>query len=60
MVYDNNEPWLELCRLAAEEHDPGKLRALITEITRLLAARQLERDQCVKKKKKREIPDAQS
>jgi hypothetical protein len=59
MVYDNNnEPWLELCRLAAEEHDPGKLRALITEITRLLAAKQVEREQSFFPHEKRETPDA--
>jgi truncated hemoglobin YjbI len=41
MVRDNNnEQWLELCKRAAQEHDPTKLRALIAEITRLLARKQ--------------------
>jgi hypothetical protein len=39
MVGDgNDEEWLKLCQLAAQEHDP--LRALIAEITRLLAAKE--------------------
>ena len=37
---ENDEKWLELCRLAAQEHDPKKLSALIAEITRLLAAKE--------------------
>jgi hypothetical protein len=37
---NNNEEWLNLCRLAAEEHDPKKLKLLIAEITRLLAAKE--------------------
>jgi hypothetical protein len=41
MVGDgNDEEWLKLCQLAAQEHDPKKLRALIAEITRLLAAKE--------------------
>ena len=41
MVGDkNDEEWLNLCRLAVEEHDPKKLKLLIAEITRLLAARE--------------------
>jgi hypothetical protein len=40
MASDGNEEWLELCKLAAQEHDLGKLRALIAEITRLLATKE--------------------
>jgi hypothetical protein len=35
-VLNNNERWMELCALAAEEQDPVKLLALTQEITRLL------------------------
>jgi hypothetical protein len=37
---EKNEEWLNLCGLAAQEHDPKKLKLLIAEITRLLAAKQ--------------------
>jgi hypothetical protein len=30
------ECWLEFCELAAQEHDPNKLLALVTEINRQL------------------------
>jgi hypothetical protein len=41
MVGDkNDEEWLGLCKVAAKEHDPKKLRALIAEITRLFAAKE--------------------
>ena len=36
-IASDNEEWLELCKLAAQEHDLSKLKALIAEITRLLA-----------------------
>jgi len=35
-VLDNTERWMELCALAAEEHDSVKLLALTQEITRML------------------------
>jgi hypothetical protein len=37
---NNNEEWLNLCRLAAEENDPKKLKMLIAEITRLLGVKE--------------------
>jgi hypothetical protein len=36
MVWNNNESWIELCELAAQEKDPTKLIALLGEIGRLL------------------------
>jgi len=33
---DNQEKWMELCALAAEEQDPKKLMQLTNEIIRLL------------------------
>jgi len=36
---NNKEQWVELCKQAAHENDPNKLRVLIAEITRLLASK---------------------
>jgi hypothetical protein len=38
------ERWFQLCQLAAVEEDPAKLLALVTEINRLLDARDAERN----------------
>jgi hypothetical protein len=54
----NDEEWLKLCQLAAQEHDP-KLRALIAEITRLLAAKeQRPRRNSASASTETEAPDA--
>ena len=36
----NEERWMELCRLASAEEDPDKLHALIIELNRLLEERE--------------------
>jgi hypothetical protein len=41
MIGDQKESWLELCERAANEQDPTKLMALIAEIDRLLAAKEV-------------------
>jgi hypothetical protein len=38
------EKWMDLCDLAADEQDPNKLMALVTEIDRLLEVKQLRLD----------------
>jgi hypothetical protein len=38
------ERWYQLCQLASIEQDSDKLFALVTEINRLLAARETERN----------------
>jgi hypothetical protein len=38
---DQKEKWMALCEQAANEHDPEKLMALVAEIDRLLAEKQL-------------------
>jgi hypothetical protein len=40
MVWDNEESWMELCELAAQEKDPAKLMTLIGEIERLLESKE--------------------
>ena len=40
MQGERRERWLDLCMQAAEEHDPMKLLALITEINDLLEAKE--------------------
>ena len=40
----NRERWLELAELAANEQDPKKLMALISEINQLLAEKQARLD----------------
>ena len=35
-MQQNEERWMELCRLAAVEQNPDKLHALIIELNRLL------------------------
>jgi hypothetical protein len=37
---ENREKWMELCARAAQEQDPEKLMELITEINRLLDAKE--------------------
>jgi hypothetical protein len=39
-VQGNTERWLELCKQASIEQDPGKLLALITNINDLLQAKE--------------------
>jgi hypothetical protein len=36
---ENQEEWMELCRRAANEQDPEKFLALISQINRLLEAK---------------------
>ena len=36
MVWNNDESWIELCELVAQEKDPAKLITLLGEIGRLL------------------------
>jgi hypothetical protein len=38
-MQQNEEHWMELCRLAVVEQNPLKLDALIVEINRLLGAK---------------------
>jgi hypothetical protein len=40
MIDPNEERWKELCRQAADEHDPQKLNQLVREISRLLDVKQ--------------------
>ena len=40
MQGETRERWLDLCILAAEEQDPVKMLALITEINDLLEAKE--------------------
>jgi hypothetical protein len=40
MQGETRERWLDLCMLAAEEQDPVKMLALITEINDLLEAKE--------------------
>jgi hypothetical protein len=44
MIAKQKEKWMELCELAANEQDPHKLLALITEINRLLEVNQQRLD----------------
>jgi len=37
---EDQEHWMELCRQASVEQDPKKLLRLVTEINRILAAKQ--------------------
>jgi hypothetical protein len=37
---ENREQWMELCGQAANEQDPEKLMELITQINRLLEAKE--------------------
>jgi len=37
---ENSERWKQLCEMAANEQDPAKLMELITEINRLLQAKE--------------------
>ena len=39
-MQEKKEKWMDLCELAADEQDPNKLLALITQINALLAAKQ--------------------
>ena len=45
----NGERWLELAELAANEQDPKKLMALISEINQLLAEKQARLDRLTPK-----------
>jgi hypothetical protein len=40
MMQEKRERWLELCAQAADEQNPQKLLALITEINELLEAKE--------------------
>jgi len=44
MIAKQEEKWMELCELAANEQDANKLMALITEINRLLQLKQQRPD----------------
>ena len=40
MIRQQKEKWMELCELAANEQDPNKFMALVTEIIFLLESNQ--------------------